>query len=309
MWGFGLPKPSTSVEIGGQIIHSESEGLASSAMMPPSYARFSDYESSAATASVPGDIPSSAVVSPSFAYHPAVHPQQRPYPQRYGDRPPIAHNNQNPRYSRASRNSFPHTTHLQGYPASGNGYLPPAITGGVIPINDHTSSRHNRNNQQQLSHVLSANGNPEEVQVHLWIPGHMAGVLIGKGGEQLRAIKEASGCREVIMTPRVVHDAERRLVLAGKLEHILIGQKIALDHIRKGYEPPSETTPSANEVNDLAAGDDDATDVTTSTSPSSKDSNVGVDIRIIFWLRREVCGAVIGSGGSTIKVGLAVCHK
>lgn len=118
---------------------------------------------------------------------------------------------------------------------------------------------------------------PELVQIHVVIPGKLAGAIVGKQGATIKALSEQTGCRMAVSSrtaglggAAVVASRDRRVMCVGHFPQCCIAQQVVYQAALQACEG-SEVEPSA-----LSA------------------------LTAIFWIPKELSGAVIGKAGATL---------
>lgn len=116
-----------------------------------------------------------------------------------------------------------------------------------------------------LSQVRAASANPDDVQIHVAVPDGLAGAIIGKGGEQIKQTAASAGCR-VSMSSREGGGA-RHAVLQGDWS-----QCAAAQHALHAQIAQAAQTADVQYT----------------------------EFSVIFMVRKETAGAVIGKQGATM---------
>mmetsp|Transcript_18182 Transcript_18182/g.42520 ORF Transcript_18182/g.42520 Transcript_18182/m.42520 type:complete len:618 (+) Transcript_18182:187-2040(+) len=116
-----------------------------------------------------------------------------------------------------------------------------------------------------LSNVQPASSDPEEVQLQMVIPNDkLAGALIGKGGAQVQSTAQTAGCK-VIASDRNM--GQRRIVMVGNFSQCMTAQDMVYSQLIEAS---------------AAAGEEVS------------------EVSVIFLVRKEAAGAVIGKQGTTL---------
>mmetsp|Transcript_31289 Transcript_31289/g.89784 ORF Transcript_31289/g.89784 Transcript_31289/m.89784 type:complete len:579 (+) Transcript_31289:95-1831(+) len=114
--------------------------------------------------------------------------------------------------------------------------------------------------------VRAPSSDPDEIQLQFTIPEKFAGAILGKAGNQVKQTAVTAGCK-VSMTTRG-QGAERRAVIMGSYGQCVVAQGLLYDQLLEASR---------------AAG----TELT--------------EVTVVFMVRKEAAGAVIGKQGSTLK--------
>lgn len=126
--------------------------------------------------------------------------------------------------------------------------------------------------QQAASVYGNAPGSPDptEAQFSLAVPDTMVGAVVGKAGSVIKESMAKAGCRMKITNrdPGVGAEVPRRVTITGQLENCIVAQQILWEQLREAFIVQGHGEPSA--------------------------------FSITMWLRREICGAVIGKSGSVV---------
>mmetsp|Transcript_49391 Transcript_49391/g.117523 ORF Transcript_49391/g.117523 Transcript_49391/m.117523 type:complete len:537 (-) Transcript_49391:43-1653(-) len=115
--------------------------------------------------------------------------------------------------------------------------------------------------------LQSVSSDPNEATIHLSVPDKLAGLILGKGGGNIKELSVRSGCK-IRMTNRSEFE-DRRVVMSGGIEEVCLAQDMVREVLREAFategipEPPMYT--------------------------------------VTMLLRREAVGAVIGSKGAGIN--------
>lgn len=117
-----------------------------------------------------------------------------------------------------------------------------------------------------MGQVRAASADPKEVQIHFTIPSGVVGAIIGKGGAQIKQTATTAGCR-VSMTTREGF-GERRACIQGTYEQCDAAQRLLHAQIAEASQ---------------AAG------------------QLFNEVSVIYFVRKETAGAVIGKQGATLK--------
>merc|ERR1719356_298640 len=104
-----------------------------------------------------------------------------------------------------------------------------------------------------------------DVQVHFTVPPSQVGAIIGKGGEQIKTTAASAGCR-VSMSNREA--GERRAMIVGNYTQVVAAENMIHEQIAQSA---------------AAAGQEYR------------------EVSFVFFVRKEVCGAVIGKQGATLQ--------
>lgn len=119
---------------------------------------------------------------------------------------------------------------------------------------------------QSSQGVRPAGTDPEEIQLHFVVPERLAGAVLGKGGAQMKQTAATAECK-VSMTPREA-GTERRAVVVGTYSQCVVAQNLLQEQILEAAS---------------AAG-----------VPAA-------EVSVVFMIRREAAGALIGKQGDTLK--------
>lgn len=116
--------------------------------------------------------------------------------------------------------------------------------------------------------VHAVNEDPEVIQVHVVIPGKLTGAIVGKEGATIKQLASQAGCKMSVTTRTASSD--RRVICIGGYQQISIAQQLLDKQVQQasgeaGIDPNSVSTVTA-----------------------------------IFWVPKEVSGAIIGKGGATL---------
>lgn len=114
--------------------------------------------------------------------------------------------------------------------------------------------------------VRAPSPDPEEIQIHFTVPDRFAGVVLGKGGSQMKQTAATAGCR-VSMTARE-SGTERRAVIVGTHSQCAVAQQLLHDQLLEAAK---------------LAGMDFS------------------EVSVVFMIRKEAAGALIGKQGATLK--------
>jgi len=116
-----------------------------------------------------------------------------------------------------------------------------------------------------ISHVQPPSMDPEEVQVHIHAPEHLAGAILGKAGAQVKQTAATAGCKVSISA----RDAgtERRAVIIGKFSQAVTAQKMIAEQLAEA------AATAGSEMREVSA---------------------------VFMVRKEAAGVVIGKQGSSL---------
>eukprot|EP00401_Gymnodinium_catenatum_P063228 CAMPEP_0117540544 /NCGR_PEP_ID=MMETSP0784-20121206/43555_1 /TAXON_ID=39447 /ORGANISM="" /LENGTH=622 /DNA_ID=CAMNT_0005337205 /DNA_START=151 /DNA_END=2016 /DNA_ORIENTATION=+ len=120
--------------------------------------------------------------------------------------------------------------------------------------------------QPMLSNVRLPSSSPEEIQVHMVVPDRFAGSILGKGGEKVKQISSTSNAK-VSLTTREGTES-RRVVVMGTYPEAAHAQSLIYDALVEAAKASSQ---------DVA------------------------EVCVIFFIRREAAGVVIGKQGATMK--------
>mmetsp|Transcript_44568 Transcript_44568/g.100845 ORF Transcript_44568/g.100845 Transcript_44568/m.100845 type:complete len:671 (+) Transcript_44568:1-2013(+) len=160
-----------------------------------------------------------------------------------------------------------HLTGVTG-PSVGAGAGSPVVTWGQPP-QAHAAFGHQMPVATPATslQVRHASSDPWEIQLHFCVPQMLAGAIIGKAGAQVKQTATVSGCK-VSMTKKDI-GAERRAVLIGSLEQCSHAQNIIYEQL-------------------LEAAQQAEMKIT--------------EVEVIFFIRPEAAGAVIGKQGASLKL-------
>merc|ERR1712232_513197 len=120
--------------------------------------------------------------------------------------------------------------------------------------------------QPQLSNVRNPVDDPEHVQIHMHVDPKYVGAVVGKQGA---TIKETASCTQCNLSISDKGVNPRRVVITGRYENAVGAQSAVFDQLREAAR---------------AEGGNEPTDVT-----------------VVFLIRFEVAGAVVGKQGATIQ--------
>lgn len=116
-----------------------------------------------------------------------------------------------------------------------------------------------------MTHVHAPSADPEEVQVHVHVPEHLAGAILGKAGAQVKQTAAAAGCKVVVSSRDM--GAERRAVVIGKFGQVAAAQELLTQQLAEAA---------------TAAGSEPG------------------EVQVMYLVRKEAAGVVIGKQGSTL---------
>lgn len=116
------------------------------------------------------------------------------------------------------------------------------------------------------SQVRAPSSDPDEIQLQFTVPDKLAGAILGKGGAQVKQTAASAGCK-VSMTNRLA-GTERRAVIIGTYSQCVVAQNLLYEQIMEASR---------------AAGQEVS------------------EVSVMFLVRKEAAGAVIGKQGATLK--------
>eukprot|EP00929_Paragymnodinium_shiwhaense_P114762 TRINITY_DN8326_c0_g1_i1.p1 TRINITY_DN8326_c0_g1~~TRINITY_DN8326_c0_g1_i1.p1 ORF type:complete len:1646 (-),score=269.33 TRINITY_DN8326_c0_g1_i1:76-5013(-) len=117
-----------------------------------------------------------------------------------------------------------------------------------------------------FGHVRPASADPQEVQLHFIVPDRLAGVILGKGGENMKNVANTVGCK-IAMTARD-GQADRHAIFTGQFPPCFAGQKLMHEHLNEALRQQGQQL---------------------------------LEIVVIFCVRKDLAGLVIGKNGSVLK--------
>jgi len=143
----------------------------------------------------------------------------------------------------------------------------PRVDGGSAPVVPGTAAVAAAMAPKQ--EVQPMGDNPENVQIHIVIPGKVTGAIVGKQGAAIKSLSEQAGCRLSVSTRTVqgMRPPDRRVMAVGTFSQVCAAEQLV-----------------HNAVTQAEAGSEDATNSFTT----------------IFWIPKEYSGAIIGKSGATL---------
>lgn len=117
-----------------------------------------------------------------------------------------------------------------------------------------------------LSNVRPRSDDPEQLQLHMYVPSKFVGAIVGKEGATIKQTGAISGCNCSVTSK---DSGERRVVVMGSYQACASAQSLLYDQIRAAAKEAGE-------------------------EPMS-------EVKVVFLIRREAAGAIIGKQGAQMK--------
>jgi len=92
-----------------------------------------------------------------------------------------------------------------------------------------------------LSGVRPPSERPEVIQVHMVVPSHLAGNVLGKSGAKIQQIAASASC-QVWMTSREGRSVDRRVVIIGNFKQCKVAQELVHEQIAIGLQKDWQDT-------------------------------------------------------------------